>query len=92
MFVFLPKRSHVNSAPYFLATKLEAFKDRGKQDFLLSHDLEDITSVIDSRPEIASDVAEASANLKQYLSFEFALLMSNDQFLQALPESLRESK
>lgn len=28
------------SAPYFLATKLEAFKDRGNKDFLLSHDLE----------------------------------------------------
>ena len=38
------------SAPYFIATKLEAFKDRGKQDFLLSHDLEDIVSLIDGRP------------------------------------------
>ncbi len=44
------------SAPYFLATKLEAFNDRGKNDFLLSHDLEDIISVIDGRPEIVDDV------------------------------------
>lgn len=81
----------VISAPYFLGTKLEAFKDRGKQDFLLSHDLEDIISVIDGRPEITSDVSCESDNLKQYLSSEFALLMSNEQFLQALPGHLNYS-
>jgi predicted nucleotidyltransferase len=31
----------------FLATKLEAFEDRGKGDFLESHDLEDVLSVVD---------------------------------------------
>lgn len=54
----------VISAPYFLATKLEAFKDRGKQDFLLSHDLEDIIAVIDGRPEIVDDVSSTLQNLK----------------------------
>ncbi|MDF1685128.1 MAG: hypothetical protein P1U36_10810 [Legionellaceae bacterium] len=79
------------SAPYFLATKLEAFKDRGKQDFLLSHDLEDIISLIDGRPEIVNDIAIVSDNLKQYLAFEFASLMNNIQFIQALPGHLNDS-
>src|SRR3989338_22772 len=52
------------SSPYFLATKLEAFKDRGKQDFLSSHDLEDIISIIDGRPEIVTDISVTSENLK----------------------------
>jgi predicted nucleotidyltransferase len=82
----------VISAPYFLATKLEAFKDRGKLDFLLSHDLEDIVSLIDGRPEIVSDVATVSENLKKYLASEFALLMNNPQFLQALPGHLNYSQ
>ena len=81
----------VISAPYFLATKIEAFKDRGKQDFLLSHDVEDIISVIDGRPEIANDISNAPDNLKEYLASEFLTLMSNDQFLQALPGHLNYS-
>jgi hypothetical protein len=81
----------VISAPYFLATKLEAFKDRGKQDFLLSHDLEDIIAVIDGRPEIISDVSNTEINLKTYLSTEFNTLTNNDQFMQALPGHLNYS-
>jgi len=81
----------VISAPYFLATKLEAFKDRGKQDFLLSHDLEDIIAVIDGRPEIISDVSNVENNLKEYLSTEFNALARNAQFMQALPGHLNYS-
>ncbi|WP_454781686.1 hypothetical protein [Legionella sp. WA2022007384] len=80
------------SAPYFLATKLEAFKDRGNQDFLLSHDLEDIIALIDGRPEISQDVLTSAENLKKYLSLEFTSLMNNDQFLQALPGHLNYSQ
>lgn len=81
----------VISAPYFLATKLEAFKDRGKQDFLLSHDLEDIIAVIDGRPEIIDDVSNTAHNLKEYLSFEFNTLINNARFMQALPGHLNYS-
>ena len=35
------------TAPFFLATKLEAFYGRGQGDFLASHDLEDLISVLD---------------------------------------------
>ena len=37
------------TAPYFLATKIEAFRGRGRGDFLASHDLEDLIFVIDGR-------------------------------------------
>ncbi len=76
------------SAPYFLATKLEAFKDRGKEDFLMSHDLEDIISVLDGRPEIIDDVSNSPNNLKKYLSTEFLDFIHNDKFTQALPGHL----
>lgn len=80
------------SAPYFLATKLEAFKDRGQQDYLLSHDLEDIVALIDGRPEVTQDVLVASEALRSYLAMEFISLMNNAQFLQALPGHLNYSQ
>jgi hypothetical protein len=79
------------SAPYFLATKLEAFKDRGNQDFLSSHDLEDVISLIDGRPEIAYEISVSSNILKQYLSSEFLSMMNNISFIQALPGHLNYS-
>ena len=38
------------SAPHFLVTKFEAFKDRGGNDVYLSHDLEDIMTVMEGHP------------------------------------------
>jgi hypothetical protein len=50
--VELPSGAGVRSvsAPYFLATKLEAFDGRGSGDYLTSHDIEDLVAVIDGRP------------------------------------------
>lgn len=47
--VRLPDGQEINlvSPPVFIASKIEAFKDRGNNDFLASHDLEDVISVID---------------------------------------------
>jgi predicted nucleotidyltransferase len=72
------------TAPYFLATKLEAFHGRGRNDFR-SHDLEDIVTVVDGRPEIVEEVRHAPADLQKYLSEEFRALLSNREFLEALP-------
>lgn len=43
-------RIRMVTAPYFLATKLAAFAGRGKGDYLMSHDMEDIVAVLDGRP------------------------------------------
>ncbi len=51
------------SAPYFLATKFEAFKDRGQGDVYLSHDLEDIITVVDGRAEAVAELAVAPADM-----------------------------
>jgi hypothetical protein len=76
------------TAPYFLATKLEAFHGRGKNDFRMSHDLEDIVTVLDGRPELVDEVLLTSADLQEYLSKEFEILASNRSFLDALPGHL----
>jgi predicted nucleotidyltransferase len=75
------------TAPYFLATKLEAFRGRGRNDFS-SHDLEDIVTVIDGRTELLDEVHLASMDLQKYLSDEFEALLSSRDFLEALPGHL----
>jgi hypothetical protein len=72
-------------APYFFATKLEAFDGRGKNDYLLSRDMEDIVTVLDGRSEIVSDVQHADQELKKYLIEKCSMLLKERDFLNSLP-------
>jgi predicted nucleotidyltransferase len=76
------------TAPYFLATKLEAFHGRGKDDYQLSRDLEDIVSVVDGRPELVVELQNSDSALRQYLKTEFSALLDERDFLDALPGHL----
>ena len=64
--VVLPtgERIRAVTAPYFLATKLEAFARRGHGDYLASVDMEDIITVIDGRPEIVGEMTGADLELR----------------------------
>lgn len=72
------------AAPVFVATKFEAFADRGKGDFLMSHDLEDIITVVDGRVSLLEEVRQAPANLREYLALSFSNLLASSAFLDAL--------
>jgi len=74
--------------PLFLATKLEAFRGRGRGDFLTSHDLEDIIAVIDGRHELLEDVRASASQLREYIAHEIRVLQQNSEFNQALPGHL----
>lgn len=73
------------SAPYFIATKLEAFKSRGKMDFYASHDFEDIVSVLDGRLEIVDEINQSEKSLKDYLVKNFSEIMNSRSFRGAIP-------
>ena len=75
----------VVTAPYFLATKLEAFKGRGRSDFFASHDLEDLVFVVDARPTIVEEVRAETQSLREYLQIEIARLVAMQEFVDALP-------
>jgi hypothetical protein len=77
-------RIRVVTAPYFLATKLEAFRGRGKGDYTNSHDLEDLLTVIDGRETIVQEVAD-TPELRSYLAEQFRALLATPAFLDALP-------
>ena len=78
----------VVTAPYFLATKLEAFAGRGAGDFAASHDLEDFIAVVDGRPELLDEVRNAPGDLRRYLSERIDRLLQADAFLDAVPGHL----
>lgn len=66
-------------SPYFLATKLEAFKDRGKNDFYGSHDFEDIIYLIDNRTTIVEEILTADEEIRQYIKEELTIIKNNKQ-------------
>ncbi|MSQ53520.1 MAG: hypothetical protein EXR28_16765 [Betaproteobacteria bacterium] len=74
--------------PVFIATKLEAFRDRGNSDYLASHDLEDILSVVDGRVELVAEARGSGEELRSYLSTEIRTLLGIADFLDALPGHL----
>jgi hypothetical protein len=78
------------SAVAFIATKLEAFADRGGGDFLISHDLEDVLNIVDGRAELADEMAAAPADLQQAVAAGFATLLKNPDFANALPGLIAE--
>jgi len=73
------------SAPYFLITKLDAFEGRGGNDYLMSHDIEDIVAVFDGRAELVDEVKSTEAELVTELSRRFSDLLKDSSFLEAVP-------
>ncbi len=72
------------AAPVFLATKFEAFADRGRGDLLGSHDLEDIINVVDGRPEIVGEISLSPMELQCYLADKCSALLAMPNFMDAL--------
>jgi len=75
----------VITAPFFLGTKMEAFRGRGKNDFMASHDLEDFVAVIDGRSMIVAETAQAPSDLRLYLADAARSLLQEPRFLEVLP-------
>lgn len=77
------------SVPFLLASKLEAFRDRGNGDYLASKDLEDIVTLLDGCLDAEQRIASAPAEVRQYLARAFAALLKSDLFLLGLEGHLR---
>lgn len=76
------------TAPLFLATKFEAFRGRGRNDFLASHDLEDLITVIDGRPELIDEIKTVDVELRRYIADAMNSLLGKSDFMDALPGQL----
>ena len=79
------------SSVAFLATKIEAFRSPHRRfggDFRASHDLEDVLTLLDGRPELDREIAEADPEVRYYLSDAFEGFLNEPRFLDALPGHL----
>ncbi len=85
--VTLPSGTEIRiiTAPFFLATKMEAFRGRGRGDFFASHDLEDFIAVVDGRDSLLEEIASARADVRVYLSNAAKELLAERRFRDALP-------
>lgn len=75
--------------PYLLATKLEAWKGRGKGDHLASHDLEDVIALVEGREELAAEMLVGSNDLRDYVSAEIRQLLEEPRFADAVDGFVR---
>lgn len=78
-------RVRLVTAPYFCGTKLEAFRGRGKGDYLASHDLEDLITVVDGRPELLEELQSASEGVRSYIAGSIKQMLKAPQFIDAVP-------
>lgn len=65
------------TAPFFIASKLEAFKSRGNGDGRTSTDFEDIVFVLENRRSIWKEMEAADETVRAFLVNEFKSLRSN---------------
>jgi hypothetical protein len=75
------------SAPAYLATKFEAFKNRGN-DYRTSHDFEDIIYILDNRITIVSEIDQAHPKIKGFLRKEFAKILKSPYMEEILSAHL----
>jgi len=66
-------------APIYLASKIEAYRQRGASDKRLSSDFEDIVYVLENRPEIVDEVIASRSDVRDYIvEFMTSLLHESD--------------
>jgi predicted nucleotidyltransferase len=72
------------SPPYFIASKLEAFKDRGGNDYRTSTDFEDIVYVFENCKDLEYGLQNTTESLKEYFKFEFSKLLKNSNLEEGI--------
>jgi len=72
----------------FVASKLEAFNNRGGGDFMTSQDMEDIVTVVNGRIELTEEIYEVSDEARSYVSHEIETLLGEAAFINDLPALL----
>lgn len=62
---------YVFSVPYYIATKIEAIRGRGGNDWRDSHDFEDLIYILNYCPDFVEQLRAVDTELRQYYIDEF---------------------
>jgi hypothetical protein len=78
----------IMTAPYFMASKIEAFLERGKKDFRVSHDFEDLVTLLDGRANIVTEINTAPIKVQEYLRQYFKKFLKDAYFEEGILSQL----
>jgi predicted nucleotidyltransferase len=77
---------------WFIASKLEAFNDRGGNDGRMSSDFEDIVFILNNRNDIWQEMRSAPEPVKKYLKEQFNSLLANQYIYEWIGTHLEFSE
>lgn len=80
-------RIKILSLPYFLASKISAFRGRAK-DPRTSHDLEDITYILDNKTDLVDEIVGAPEDVLNFLTDEFEEMLADSAITEAIQTNL----
>jgi predicted nucleotidyltransferase len=82
----LDKQTRINifSLPYFVASKWEAFKGRGNNDYRTSKDFEDLVYILENADDFEEQIQNSPPHLLAYLKDEFEHIIFLDDFEEGL--------
>ena len=80
------------SAVYFLASKINAYNDRGNNDGRTSPDFEDIVYILNNRSTIWDEMENASGDVRNYLKLEFTRLINLEHIDEWISVHLENSE
>lgn len=83
--ITLPDEQKISilTLPLFVATKIEAFHGRRERDFRLSHDIEDIITVLDGQVDFKK-FDETPQAVKEYLKNQFREFLADSVFIESI--------
>lgn len=76
------------SPPYLVATKLEAFAGRGRDDYTGSRDFADVIALLDGRAELVHEIADAPADVRAYIEAELTRHRAEWRFMDGVYAAL----
>jgi hypothetical protein len=74
--------------PYFLASKMEAFFDRGLKDLYASHDFEDILYIFNYSTSLVEQIQQTGGEVGHYLKECVVRMMSDEAIRSVMPAHL----
>ncbi|RZK39855.1 MAG: hypothetical protein EOO90_17380 [Pedobacter sp.] len=72
------------SLPHFMASKWEAFKGRGKNDYRSSKDFEDFVYVLENVDDLEEQLQTSQDNVRNSLREELGQVINNEDFEEGL--------
>ena len=82
----LPSGARIRALPppFLLATKIEAFRGRGGDDYVGSRDFADIVALVDGREKLREEVRATRAELRAYLAEELTALTTEERVIDGI--------